>query len=186
MKPKAIVIDVVDVSDMSGQYWADCLDGHNTVTIPIGGMSNALQKMIDLVIAQTGNKPGVIRCLALWGHGLVNADHSPIGIHLIAGGGTAVSQRSALTNDTILSLGHNFDALKGCFHAEGRVELRGCGVAGTPEGLDVMKMIAFRWGVPVQAAEKNQPTMAWLPPVKEVSSNGSVGIARTVDYNLRS
>jgi hypothetical protein len=184
MKPKPYVIDVVDVSDMAGRYWVDCLDGHNTVTIPIGGMSNALQKMIDLVIAQTGNRP-VIRCLALWGHGLVKADHSPIGIHLIAGGGAAATQRSALTNATILSLGQNFDVLKDCFHSEGRVELRGCGVAGTIEGLEVMKMIAFRWGVPVQAAEKNQPTMSWLPPVREVSPMGHVGSTPGIDYNLR-
>jgi hypothetical protein len=184
MIPKPCVIDVVDLSDDGGIYWRDCLDGHNTFTIAIGGMSNAIQKMVDLVLAKTGGKP-VLRCLALWGHGAVDRDENPLGIHLLAGGWDAQFNQSAFTPGTISALHHSLIRLRPCFANGGRVELRGCGAAGSSQGIDVMKTLAKQWGVAIQGAKKNQPTMSWLPPVVEVTPGGDVREVKGTEYNLR-
>ena len=184
MLPKPCVIDVVDLTDQGGIYWRDCLDGHNTFTIAIGGMSNAIQKMVDMVLGSTAGKP-VLRCLALWGHGAVDKDENPLGIHLLAGGWDAQFNQSAFTAPTVSALHHSLIRLRPCFQPGARVELRGCGVAGTADGIDVMKLLATKWGVPVQGAKKNQPTMSWLPPVVEVTPSGDVREVRGIEYNLR-
>ena len=184
MLPKPCVIDVVDLSDQAGVYWRDCLDGHNTTTISIGGASNAIEQMVQMILRETGGRP-VLRCLAMWGHGAVDRDHNPLGIHLLAGGWDSQYHRSALTKDTVSTLHASLIRLKQCFQPGARVEIRGCGAAGSQDGVEVMKMLASRWGVPVQAAKKNQPTMTWLPPVVEASPAGLIREVKGVEYNLR-
>jgi hypothetical protein len=184
MVPKPYVIDVVDVSDQGGLYWKESLKGYNTVTIAIGGMSNSIEKMVDLVLKETDGKP-VVRCLAFWGHGL-DVDDKPVGIHLIAGGWRADANRGSFSKANVLTMNTSLVRLKPCFASGARVELRGCGVAATNEGIEVMKMLASRWGVRVHGAEKAQHTMSWLPPLVEVAPSGDVrkGIPGT-EYNLR-
>jgi hypothetical protein len=193
MIPRPYVIDVVDVSDQGGLYWKYCLEGHNTVTIAIGGMSNSIEKMINMVLEATGGKP-VIRCLAFWGHGLLK-DDKPVGIHLIAGGWQAdhgrdsrgeFPSRGSFSKANISTMHESLMRLKLCFASDARVELRGCGVAATTEGIEAMKMLATQWRVRVQGAKKDQPTMSWLPPLVEVSPSGvpCEGVPGT-EYNLR-
>lgn len=184
MLPKSCVIDVVDLSDQAGAYWKDCLDGHNTTTIALGGMSNAIDKMVDMIFMAAGGKR-VIRCLAFWGHGAVDQDENPLGIHLISGGWDAQFNRSAFTTPIMSTMRQSLLRLKPCFQADARVELRGCGAAATATGIEAMRMLATLWGVPVQAAKKNQPTMSWLPPVVEVSPTGAVRGIQGIEYNLR-
>jgi len=185
MVPKPHVFDVVDMGDPTGAYWADNLDGHNTATIGIGRMSNAIEQMVDMVIRAASGKPDSVRCLALWGHGLVDKDHSPLGVHVVSGGWDGQYERSALTNATVLTLHHSLIRLAPLFQGSARVELRGCGVAGTDAGVEVMKMLASRWNVRVHGAQKNQPLMAWLPPVVEVTPTGAVNTVAGIDYNDR-
>ena len=188
MTPKPCVIDVVDITGEGGTYWRDSLDGYNTHTISIGAMSNAVEQMVSSVLARTGGKP-VLRCLAIWGHGAVDADENPLGIHLLTAAKywEGIPHQSALTRNTILylDLHQALQRLKPTFAVGGRAELRGCGAAATADGIEVMKMLAARWGVPIHASKKNQPTMSWLPPVVEVTPAGDVRETRGVEYNLR-
>ncbi|NJD08010.1 MAG: hypothetical protein FIA97_16180 [Methylococcaceae bacterium] len=95
MKPKPYVIDIVDCSDQAGINTCDNLIGHNTVTVRMGGMSNATLKMIDLVINAAEGQYGAIRCLAFWGHGSVDANHKGLGLQYVAGTSESVETRNA-------------------------------------------------------------------------------------------
>jgi hypothetical protein len=157
-------------------------------------MSNSIEQMVNMVLNETDGKR-VIRCLAFWGHGLLEND-KPVGVHLIAGGwqadyardgkGNPFPNRGSFSKANIMTMHSSLMRLTPCFTGDARVELRGCGVAATSEGIEAMKMLATRWVVRVQGAKTDQITMNWSPPLVEISPGGvpREGVTGT-EYNLR-
>lgn len=192
MKPKPYVIDVVDCSDQAGINTCDNLIGHNTVTVRMGGMSNATLKMIDLVINAAEGQYGAIRCLAFWGHGSVDANHKGLGLQYVAGTSESVETRNALGARTIQLLATQLAQLQPFFAPDARVELRGCGVAdGDGSGVEIMRRLAHLWQVRVQGNSKDNMATYWgMSPsnnarITEVSPGGSVRLVQGIGVNDR-
>ncbi|TXL81601.1 hypothetical protein FHP25_03480 [Vineibacter terrae] len=185
MSPAPYVIDVINCDNTdTANYWTDLLKPHSSRIIPIGPMSNAVSAMLDLVHAAVGGRTGSIRCLALWGHGLVDRDHKGIGVHAVSSGWDGDVHRSTFRLDTLTQLGSRLERLSGIFAPGARVELRGCGVA-RGEGPSVMKKLAAAWGVEVQAGEGNGQALDWAPPVQAAFPDGSVRVVPGIPYDRR-
>jgi len=195
MKPKPYVIDVVDCSGADGLATADNLVGNNTATVRMGGMSNAVLTMIDRVIIAANSQQNAIRCLAFWGHGLVkivDGEHKGLGLQFVSGGSENVA-RNALGHATIMTLHTRLAQLKAYFASAARVELRGCGVAdGGDGGVEIMKRLAFIWGVKVHANTTDNVGMDWgtsfgshTTKIVEVTPDGRVNMVNGIRYDAR-
>lgn len=177
MDPKPYVIDVVDMGGEGGAHFKEMLQKYGggasveSKMIELYAMSNAVARMVDLVMAATEGQYGSIKILALWGHGLVDAAHRGLGVHATAGGWTGQYHRSALSHTTLLQLGPALGKLRGYFAHDGRFEIRGCGVA-LGDGLETMKLLAYQWDVEVQGGEGNGQGLEWGPPVWSVARGG--------------
>lgn len=185
MPPAPYVIDVINCENAdTAAYWSDLLKPHTSRIIPIGPMSNAITAMIDLVVSAVGGRRGSIRCMALSGHGLVDAAHKGIGVHAVAGGWDGDAHLSTFRLQAIAQLGTQLDRLTGLFASGARLELRGCGVA-RGEGPAVMKKLAATWGVEVQAGEGNGQALDWAPPVQAAFPDGSLRVVQGIPYDRR-
>ena len=196
MKPKPYVIDVVDCSGPDGEVTCSNLIGCNTTTVRMGGMSNATLSMINLVINAANNNLGSIRCLALWGHGLVekgsNGDKG-LGLQFVSGGSQNIETRNALGHVTIMKLNTQLAQLQPYFAQGSRVELRGCGVAdGDGAGVEIMKRLAFIWQVKVQACKGDNVGLDWGTSfggrdvkIIEVTPDGQVNLVNGIRYDAR-
>lgn len=176
MDPKPYVIDVVDMSGEGGAYFKEMLKNYGggasvvSKMIEMYAMSNAVARMIDLVMAATEGQYGSIKILGLWGHGLTR-DHVGIGVHAVTGEGLGQWHGSSLDHPTLLRLGPALGRLRGYFAPDGRFEIRGCGVA-RGDGLETMKLLAYQWDVEVQGGEGNGQGLDWGPPVWSVARGG--------------
>ncbi|MCW5749113.1 MAG: hypothetical protein KIT36_23185 [Alphaproteobacteria bacterium] len=195
MNAKPYVIDMVDVHSKGGAYFKEMVQKYGgppkfnaKVVDLVGGFCrtgyNAILDMMDKAIAAAEGQYGSIRCLAVWGHGLVDSDHNPIGVHALTGGWSGVDDGYALTVSWLNELGSSMERLRGYFDTSGRFEIRGCGAA-VGQGLEVMKILAARWQVEVHASAANSMGMAWAAPVKAVTADGSVRIIDGIEYDRR-
>lgn len=195
MNPKPYVIDLVDVRGAGGPYFKEMLEKYggspkfNSKVIDLAngfcrGGYNAILDMMDKAIKAAEGQYGSIRCLAVWGHGLVDDDHRPIGVHALTGGWSAVDDGYSLTVSWLNELGPRMERLRGYFDDAGRFEIRGCGAA-VGQGLAVMKLLADRWQVEVHASEANTMALDWAPPVIAVSPDGSTRKISGIAYDKR-
>ncbi|QQS14146.1 MAG: hypothetical protein IPK81_08200 [Rhodospirillales bacterium] len=177
MDPKPYVIDVVDMSGEGGAHFKEMLKNYGggasveSKMIEIYAMSNAVARMIDLVMAAAEGQYGSIKILGLWGHGLVDARHVGVGVHAVTGGWSGADHGSTLSYRTLTALGPALGRLRGYFAPDGRFEIRGCGVA-RGDGFETMKLLAYQWDVEVQGGEGNGQGLDWGPPVWSVARGG--------------
>ena len=149
-----MVIDVIDMTDGSGQYVKEYLEraGYKHF-VELWGMSGALQVLADRIM--TVAPLFTIKVLRVWGHGSAGSQNIAAG--RCAGG----SHGSAITLGALNTL-----ADLGKYFAPGaRVELRGCSVAD--DGGKLIGALAQLWYTRVQAARgAQQGLFEWVGVVE--------------------
>ena len=184
------VIDVIDMEDpvLSAHRESVVLrdapvQDYQPEIIRLWGMSNGVAEMVSQIIRRAPG--GGIHVLRIWSHGWP-------GGQIVAAGGNgqaAADHRSALWMYNLSAYTTDLIQLSGYFAPGGRIELKGCSVAGGDDGERLIVGLARIIGVPVRAATVvqggagtfTQPGDSWNGPVIEADRSGAL---HSVNYSF--
>jgi len=161
----------------------DAISGQNLVQMVTTNISTAIDlsnmgvaAFIDGVKSNAANnKISVVR---IWSHGVT---HYTDGTQYDRGGNFLLGN-DKIGPDTIAQYASSLAVLRPLFEPTARAELRGC-QAAYGNGVMMLKL-ADIWKVEVQASDRSQPMMSWVPPVYSAFPGAtSLRNANIIEYN---
>lgn len=166
------IIDVNDAGDEKlYKQISDSIRGYENEIIPVPKRPDGVPFMVGKIIEKTGAEAGQsLAVLRLWGHGYFDAPAQKVSLgHDPARDDDPKWREAAITPASLPHLKGVLARLKPLFSTvpAARVELRGCSVAKTKEGRNLLAEMARLLSVRVQASEQTESDEIWRSKVWE-------------------
>lgn len=171
-----MIINVIDMDDSTTRPAANSIGAWNdrvltnqggSTIIRMYGMSNGVAEMVRRVCEIAA--PNSIDVLRIWGHA------SPGDQNVSSESGGSIHW-SGISVSNFSNIQAELDRITTLFAVNARAELRGCSVAGSNSGEQLLTLLAGLWRVPVYGGSVTQRTAHsdWIPPVYCAQPNGSM------------